>query len=317
LVSSYADDERHRFRRRALARIYGSTMTRRSRRDDWLVHAGRAVLAFSVLVPVVELWRIGVLGHGDDLAVAIGATAAYLPLHLRHVYHALQGRRPRAAVGTLAVMAAVMVVAWWLIGQQWVFMFASLAVSALCALPTRYALAAAAAIVLWPLLYDWSPPIAEGVYSGPYLSLSLLFRATSLFAVVWLVAASRRLSGVRTALAAAAVSAERAALQEDLRTRLGRPLGEVAATSARADAFARRRDPATADVVAELVTASRTALTDVTRLVDVYQRVAARPELEAAAALLTGAGIDADMVRAARESGPLVLPAGADAVERT
>jgi hypothetical protein len=287
-------------------------MTRPTERADWLTYPGRAVLAFSVLVPAIELWRIAVLGRGDDLAIAIGATAAYLPLHLRHVYHGLQGRRPRAAVATLALMAVVMVSAWWLIGPQWVFMFASLAVSALCALRTRFALPAAAVIVLWPLLYDWSPPIADGVYSGPYLTLSLVFRATSLFTVVWLVAASRRLSGVRAALSAAAVRAERAALHEDLRATLGQQLTQLAAVSANADALARRRDPATADVVAELVGASRTALTDVTRLVDAYQRVAARPELEAAAALLTGAGIDAEMVRVARQRGTLMLPAPAD-----
>jgi hypothetical protein len=87
--------------------------------------------------------------------------------------------------------------------------------------------------------------------------------------------------------------------------------------SARADALARRHDPATADVVAELVGASRTALTDVTRLVDAYQRVASRPELEAAAALLSGAGIDAETVRAARQHGTLMLPAPADEQART
>jgi signal transduction histidine kinase len=315
-VSASADDERHRFQRATGPPIYGSDMTEPAERADWLTHAGRAVLTFSVLVPAVELWRIDVLGRGDDLAIAIGATAAYLPLHLRHVYHGLQGRRPRAAVATLAVMTAVMVSAWWLIGQQWVFMFASLAVSALCALPTRFALSAAAAVVLWPLFYDWSPAIADGVYSGPYLCLSLVFRATSLFAVIWLVAASRRLGGVRAALSAAAVQAERADLQEDLRATLGRPLTEVAALSVRADALAGRRDPAVTDTVGELVTASRTALTDVTRLVDSYQRVAARPELEAAAALLTGAGIDAAMVRAARESGALVLPVIPDQTAR-
>jgi two-component system, NarL family, sensor histidine kinase DesK len=316
-MSPPADDEHHRFQRPARPRPIVPGMTGPARQVDWLAYASRAVLAFSVLVPVVELWRIGVLGRGDDLAVAIGATAAYLPLHLRHVYHGLQGRRPPAAVATLALMAAVMVSAWWLIGAQWVFMFASLAVSALCALPTRFALPAAAVTVSWPLLYDWSPPIADGVYSGPYLTLSLLFRATSLFAVVWLVAASRRLSGVRTALSAAAAREERAALQEDLRATLGRQLAELAAVSARADALARRRDPATADLVAELVGASRTALTDVTRLVDAYQRVAARPQLEAAAALLSGAGIDAEMVRAARQHGPLLLPAPADEDART
>jgi hypothetical protein len=292
-------------------------MTGTAPRADWLAYAGRAVLTFSVLVPAVELWRIGVLADGDDLAIAIGATAAYLPLHLRHVFHGLQGRRPRAAVATLGVMTAVMVAAWAVIGAQWVFMFASLAVSALCALPTRFALPAAAAVVLWPLLYDWSPGVADGVYSGPYLTLSLLFRATSLFAVVWLVAASRRLRGLRAAVAAAAVRAERAALQEDLRATLGAPLGRVAELSARADALAARRDPETSAVLADLVRASRTALTDVTRLVDAYQRVVARSELEAAAALLTGAGVDAEMVRAARATGSLVLPAPADERART
>lgn len=293
-------------------------MTTAPGRADWLAHAGRAVLTFSVLVPIVELWRIAVLGRGNDLAIAVLATAAYLPLHLRHVYHGLQGRRPGGAVATLTLMAVLMIAAWWLIGQQWVFMFASLAVSALCALPTRFAMPAASVIVLWPLFYDWSPPIADGIYSGPYLTLSLLFRATSLFAVIWLVAASRRLAGVRAALSAAAVRAEQAALQEDLQATLGHPLGQVADLSARADALARRRDPTTPAVVAELVTASRTALTDVTRLVDAYQRVVARSELEAAAALLNGAGIDTETVRAARERGTLVVPASAtDEAART
>jgi hypothetical protein len=71
-----------------------------------------------VLVPAIEPWHIAVLGHGaGDVAVAVGATAAYLPLHLRQVHHGLHGRRPRAAVATLTLMAAVMVAAWWLIGQ--------------------------------------------------------------------------------------------------------------------------------------------------------------------------------------------------------
>jgi len=293
-------------------------MTRPARRTDWLTYAGWAVLTFSVVVPATEIWRIWVLGKGDDLAIALVATAAYLPLHLRHVFHGLQGRRPRAAVATLAAMTAVMTVAWAMIGQQWVFMFASLAVSALCTLQTRFAIPTAAAIALWPVLYyDWSPRLADGVYSGPYLALSLVFRATSLFAVIWLVAASRRLSGVRAALSAAAVSEARAALQEDLRATLGKQLADLAALGKQADVLATEHDPATATTLNELVTASRSALTDVVRLVDAYQRVAARPELDAAAALLNHAGINAEMVRLAREQGSLVQPASVDDKART
>ena len=292
-------------------------MTGSARRTDWLAYAGRAVLGFSVAVPAIEVWRIGVFSSGADLVIAIVATSAYLPFHLRHVYYGLQGARPRAAIVTLGLMTAIMVGACLVIGQQWIFMFASLGVSALCALPTRFALPAAAAIVLWPLLLNWSPGVANGVYSGPYLTLSLLFRATSLFVVIWLVAASRRLHGVRAILSAAAVREERAALHEDLRATLGAQLAHVASLSARADALAEAGDPATAGVVAEMVTASRSALTEVTRLVDGYQRLSARSELEAAAALLSGAGIDAEMVRSARRSGTLMLPDSAEDRART
>ena len=316
-MSAPTDDERHRFQRRAGSSIYGSKMSRPARRTDWLAYAGWAVLTFSVLVPAVELWRIGVLGKGDDLAIAIVATAAYLPLHLRHVYHGLQGRRPRFAVTTLGAMAVVMFAAWAVIGTQWVFMFASLVVSVLCSLPTRFALPVAAATAAWPLFYDWSPPLKDGVYSGPYLCLSLVFRATSLFAVIWLVAASRRLSVVRAALSDAAVSEERAALSEDLRATLGKQLSDLAALGAHADALAAQRDPATAAALGDLVSASRGALTDVVRLVDAYQRVAARPELDAAAALLNSAGIDAEMVRVARERRALVQPSSVDEKTRT
>src|SRR4051812_31168417 len=120
-MSAPTDDERHRFVRRAAHSIYGSKMTRPARRTGWLAYAGWAVLTFSVLVPAVELWRIGVLDSGEHLAIGIVATATYLPLHLRHVYHALQGRRPVFAVATLGAMTTVMVVAWVMIGQQWVF----------------------------------------------------------------------------------------------------------------------------------------------------------------------------------------------------
>src|SRR5690349_19562597 len=106
-MSPPTDDERHRFRQSTLHAIYGSHMTGSARRTDWLAHAGRAVLAFSVAVPAIELWRIGVFDSGADLAVAIIATAAYLPLHLRHVYYGLQGGRPRGAIVTLGLMAAV------------------------------------------------------------------------------------------------------------------------------------------------------------------------------------------------------------------
>src|SRR5436305_10927364 len=77
--------------------------------------AGRVVLVFSAIVPANELWRLGEFTSTSDFVVAACATALYLPLHLRHVAYGLQGRRPRAAVLTLLVMASVMIAAWLII----------------------------------------------------------------------------------------------------------------------------------------------------------------------------------------------------------
>ena len=278
-------------------------------RQEHLSAAVRATLAFSVLVPATELWRIGLFVSTPKLVIAVAATALYLPLHLRHVYYGLQSRRPSFAVLTLGLMAMVMFAAWLAVGQLWVFMFASLAVSMMCALETRVALVLVGALVLSPLLYSWSVHPNDSGYGGPYLTAALVFRSVSLFTVVWLVGATGRLRAVQTALAAAAVQEERAQLREELRHGLGERLAGVAALAAQAQEQGAVRDPATSHTVAELIDGSRATLSEVTRIVDSYQRVSARPELEAAAQLLTGAGIDAGMIRAARERNGLVLPA--------
>jgi len=271
--------------------------------------AGRVVLAFSAIVPANELWRLEVFTSTRDFVVAAVATALYLPLHLRHVAYGLQGRRPAGALLTLAIMTAVMIAAWLVIGQLWVFMFASLAVSIMCTLPMRVGVTLAAALALSPLLYDWSPPLTSTAYSGQYLAITLVFRSTCLFVLVWLVAASSRLHGVQAALAGAVVQEERMQMQAELRSTIGSRLGELAALADRADTLADACDPAAEDVLREVISTSRATLAHVKGVVASYQRVAARDELQAAAALLTGAGIDAGMVQAARDRGGFVLPA--------
>src|SRR4051812_25668975 len=271
--------------------------------------AGRVVLAFSAVVPANELWRLGEFTSTRNFVVAVVATALYLPLHLRHVAYGLQGRRPRAALLTLLVMAVVMFAAWAVIGQLWVFMFASLAVSIMCTLPMRAAVALSSALALSPLFYDWSPPLSDSTHSGQYLAITLVFRSTSLFVLVWLVAASARLQEVRAALSAAAVQEERAQMQEELRAGIGSRLGRLGELAARADALATTGAPAAEEALRDVVATSRATLAHVKGVVDSYQRVAARDEWEAAAALLSGAGIDAGMVQAARDRGGFVLPA--------
>src|SRR3954447_18265406 len=225
--------------------------------------AGRVVLAFSAIVPANELWRLGEFTSTSHFVVAAVATALYLPLHLRHVAYGLQGRRPRGAVLTLLVMAAVMTAAWLIVGQLWVFMFASLAVSIMCTLPMRAAVALASALALSPLLYDWSPPRSDLGYSGQYLAITLVFRSTCLLVLVWLVAASSRLNEVRLALSAAAVQEERAQMQEELRASIGARRGRLADLAGRADALAGAGAPATGDALRDVVSTSRPTLAHV------------------------------------------------------
>src|SRR3954447_14795996 len=225
--------------------------------------AGRVVLAFSAIVPANELWRLGEFTSTSHFVVAAVATALYLPLHLRHVAYGLQGRRPRAAVLTLLVMTAVMVAAWLVIGQLWIFMFASLAVSIMCTLPMRIAVACAGVLVLSPALYDWSPPLSSSSYSGQYLTITLVFRSTCLFVLVWLVAASSRLREVQTALADAAVQEERAQMQDELRDRLGVRLAALAGLAERADTLAAIQDPGTEAATREIIATSRATLAHV------------------------------------------------------
>jgi hypothetical protein len=267
------------------------------------------VLAFSAIVPANELWRLWVYTSTRDFVIAATATVLYVPLHLRHVAYGLQGRRPRGAVLTLLVMTAVMVTAWLAIGQLWIFMFASLAVSIMCTLPVRIAVVAAGLLVVSPLLYDWAPALSDTAYSGPYLAITLVFRSTCLFVLVWLVAASARLRNVQTALAAAAVQEERAQMQDELQASLGVRLAELAELAGHADHLAAAGDATTDGALREVIRTSRATLAHVKGIVDSYQRVAARDEWRAAADLLTGAGIDAGMVQAARDRGGFVLPA--------
>ena len=98
-------------------------------------------------------------------------------------------------------------------------------------------------------------------------------------------------------------------MQEELRGSIGARLGRLAELAGRADALAETGDPAAADALRDVVITSRATLAHVKGVVDSYQRVAARDEWQAAAALLSGAGIDAGMVQAARDRGGFVLPA--------
>ncbi|HWI70791.1 MAG TPA: hypothetical protein VNT55_02470, partial [Baekduia sp.] len=112
--------------------------------------AGRAVLAVSALLAVVEVGRVGLTGSAADIAVAIVATTVFMPLHLWHLSYGVRGEQPPRSGATLAVIAAVNLVALIVIGQPWSFMLAVVATSALIVLRPPWSLAALAACMAAP-----------------------------------------------------------------------------------------------------------------------------------------------------------------------
>ena len=232
--------------------------------------AARFVIAISVVLAAVEIGRVALVGSGTDVAVALVATALFLPLHLNHLRYGLRGERPPRSGPTLAAMAVIHAVALWVIGPTWSFMLATLATSALVVLTPGWAALVLAACMVAPPVVAAAQNSGDTVFgaNSAYLAYSVAFRSIIQFALVWLVAAAAQLAASRSALAADATERERERLEAEVRASLDRHLGGLA------DAGAEARSALTRPGVAAPLVAldrtlgqSRQALQDLRRIV--------------------------------------------------
>lgn len=115
---------------------------------SWPDLAVAVALAFSVLLPVVELARIGLFSATSDLWLALLATTVFLPLHLRHVSYGLRDERAPGADWTLGAIFVVMIAAGLAIGGEWALMLASLVLSILLIVRAPWSLLLVG--VFWP-----------------------------------------------------------------------------------------------------------------------------------------------------------------------
>jgi two-component system, NarL family, sensor histidine kinase DesK len=274
-------------RSRVVARL---TASQRSNRLIRLATLG--AVACSIGFPVLELVRIAInwtprpsSGHALQ---ALVATACYLPLYVRLVWHAARGSRQPAAGWSLTVMAVVIIAAVPVVGTAW--------------LPALHVLAVSVLIVVRP---PWSLPIVAGLAAAtaplaialgdpewaPYYAATVVWRGGSVFVLVWLVGATRRLQVAREALTDEAVTRERLRIDRELRSTLGAALEAIAAKGQRAAALA-VQDPSLAEgELGSLVEGARRTLADARRLVNGYQQPSLRAELDSATVLLAAAGI--------------------------
>ena len=70
--------------------------------------ATAGIMGISAALPVMELGRVALGETWRGFLVATAVVAACLPLHLRHVWHAVHGRRAPHAGWSLAAMAVLL-----------------------------------------------------------------------------------------------------------------------------------------------------------------------------------------------------------------
>jgi signal transduction histidine kinase len=221
---------------------------------------------------------------------ALAAVAAYLPLHVRHVWLASHATRPPAGAWTMAAMAVIIIGALPLVGSAWVMEFSWLAVSALIVVrrPLSYLIAIGLLAAAWPVALLFGDPGG----AAAWLTLAMANRGATLFVLVWLAAAIERLRAARLALAEDAIMRERLRIDGELRRTLGVALESIIASGERAAEQAKSDQTGLDTELRALIEYARTTLAEARSMVRSYQQVSLRAELDTAAALLTAAGIE-------------------------
>jgi signal transduction histidine kinase len=128
-------------------------------------------------------------------------------------------------------------------------------------------------------------------YAASYYVFTLWWRASVLFIPLWLLCTLRRLAVAQDVLAENAAMGERLRIDREMRATVGSALETIAACG---DAAAGRAesDPLEAEShIRAAVEVSRRALVDTRRLLKGYRAPSLAAEVDAAAALLTAAGI--------------------------
>lgn len=256
--------------------------------------ASLGALAFSVAIPLVVLLYFATdPADSRHFPEALVATAVYLPLHVRHVRYGLRGAPPPGLPWTLLAMAIVIIAPTPLLGAYWLFAFHALAASLLVSLRPRVSFPALALILLAVGIWGHHFGSKVGAAEYVYLPAAVLDRAMTVFVLVWLVGALRRIQAARLALADEALEAERRRVDDELRATVGALLEDVVRhgdDALQTMGLDVREAP---EELESLVEQSRRALAETRRLVGRYKLVPARLELENAASLLRAAGMQA------------------------
>ena len=273
----------------------------------WLTRRARWFLAAMNAPFIAEcpVWAILGLGRGlgnrgnPVLVVLMGLALGFL--QLRHSFAAARGQRPAGWQFTLLALAVLVYLPMFWFGWYWAATQILLVASVAMLLRGWLRVAAAAAPVLGTaatcvalgVAARW--PASLIVYNGIAWLGDLLLYCGALYAAVRLVKAADGLYAARAEQAEGAVGRERLRVSRDLHDLLGQSLSAI---SLKGDLALRLLpfDPARARAEIESLTGvARNALHDVLAIARDEHSVSLRGEIDAAAGLLTAAGIEVDL----------------------
>lgn len=272
----------------------------RDKTDDWQrggwferIVLPAIVVTYAVGMPLWSYGRVLAGPHRPSSAVAsLLAMVLSVVLQLWLLVPVARGRRPRHAGWLIAAFVVINLAAFPLIGVAWFSSGEQLAVLAAVYLPARWSVLAVAALAAAPAA---TAAAGVDVILARYFAQNTVFWALTMGVLLGLARTAARLRAGQQELVGSAVIAERVRIDDELGASLGAELERLIAAGQRAEQAA-GDDPAEAErVLRELTAASRRALAQTRRMVSRYQAITVRSELSTAVALLSAAGIAADV----------------------
>ena len=251
------------------------------------------VATYAVGMPVWSFGRVLAGPHRTGAVLAAGlAMAGSVVLQVWLLVTAARGQRPRHPGWLIAAFAAINLAAFPLIGAEWFAAGEQLAVLAAVYLRLRWSVPAVAILAAAPAVMAAA---GHDSFLGRYFAQNTVFWALTIGLLISLARAATSLRARRHELAGAMVIAERVRINDELSAGVGAELEHLVATEQRAARLA-VSDPAAAErELRALSAAARGALARTRRMASHYQAVTVRSELTTAVALLTAAGITADV----------------------
>jgi two-component system, NarL family, sensor histidine kinase DesK len=251
-----------------------------------------AAVAYAAIWAVLQVALVAETPQTNvEVAIATGATLAYLPAYLWNIRCAARGEQT-LGWWSLLMIAGCVALPTAKVGAPWLLSYHVIAVTAVVVLPGLWSWLAFAAVVVAqiPLAIALENPIPS---APSYFAITVVWRSATLLVPLWLVNTTRELRASRFRLAEQATLQERIRIDDDLRRSIQPALSEIVDRGDRAKRLV--GEPVATAELRLLADSSRAALADARQLIRGYQRVSLADELRAAVAILEAAGIDSGL----------------------